>query len=85
LRPDLKELPVGKYEIEGEQIFAMVSRVCGRRKESALLETHDKYIDIQLVISGTDVMGWKPRAASAGQDYCLGSICRQRAKHRTIR
>lgn len=62
-RADLKELPVGSDEIDGERIFAMVARDPGRNKEDALLETHQKYIDIQLVLAGTDDMGWKPRAA----------------------
>ncbi|MCE5212674.1 MAG: YhcH/YjgK/YiaL family protein, partial [Deltaproteobacteria bacterium] len=38
----------------------------GRRKEDALLETHEKYIDIQLILAGTDEMGWKP-----------GSLCKK--------
>jgi biofilm protein TabA len=62
LRPDLKELPVGKYEIDGDRVYAMVSKDPGRKKENALLETHEKYIDIQLVLAGTDDMGWKPRS-----------------------
>lgn len=62
LQPDLKELPVGKYEIDGERVYAIVSQSPGRRKEDARLETHEKYIDIQLVLAGTDDMGWKPRS-----------------------
>ncbi len=62
LRPDLKDLPVDKYEIDGERVYAMVSRSPGRKKEDALLETHEKYIDIQLVLEGTDDMGWKPKS-----------------------
>jgi len=62
LRPDLKKLPVGKYKIDGERIYAIVSKEHGRRKEDAFLETHDKYIDIQMVLAGTDKMGWKPKA-----------------------
>jgi YhcH/YjgK/YiaL family protein len=62
LRPDLKDLPVGKYEIDADRIYAMVSKEPGRRKEDALLETHERYIDIQLIMAGTDDMGWKPRS-----------------------
>lgn len=69
LRPDLKELSVGKYEIDGDRVYAMVSKEPGRRKEDAQLETHRKYIDIQLVLAGTDTMGWRP-----------GSSCNQLAK-----
>jgi YhcH/YjgK/YiaL family protein len=65
-RPDLQELPVGKYEIDDERIYAMVAKEPGRRKEDALLETHEKYIDIQFILAGTDTMGWKPK-----------SLCRQ--------
>lgn len=59
LRPDLNELPVGKYEIDGDLVYAMVAKDFGRKKEDALLEIHEKYIDIQLVLAGTDEMGWK--------------------------
>jgi biofilm protein TabA len=62
LRPDLKELPAGKYEIDTDRVHAMVSKEHGRRKEDALLETHEKYIDIQLILAGTDEMGWKPKS-----------------------
>jgi biofilm protein TabA len=68
LRQDLKELPVGKYEIDGESVYAIMSKEPGRKKEDALLETHEKYIDIQLVMEGTDDMGWKPK-----------SLCKQQA------
>ncbi len=61
LRPDLKELPVGKYEIDGERVYATVSKEAGQKREDALLETHEKYIDIQLILAGTDDIGWKPK------------------------
>ena len=61
-RPDLKELPVGTYKIDGERVYAMVAKDPGGKKEDSLLETHEKYIDIQLVLAGTDTMGWKPKS-----------------------
>lgn len=62
LRPDLAELPVATYEIDGDRVYAMVSKEPGRQKKDALLETHEQYIDIQLVLAGTDDMGWKPKS-----------------------
>jgi YhcH/YjgK/YiaL family protein len=36
--------------------------------ESAVkFECHDKHIDIQLCISGTEMLGWKPREACTSQ------------------
>ena len=63
MRSGLKELPVGKYEIDRERVYATVARDPGRKKEDALLETHKKYIDIQLILAGTDTMGWKPKSS----------------------
>lgn len=61
-RPDLPELPVNTYEIDGERVYAMVAKETGRKKEDALLETHERYIDIQLVLAGTDTMGWRAKS-----------------------
>ncbi len=66
VRPDLRELLVGRFEIAGDRVYAMISKGPGRRREGALLESHEKYIDIQLVLAGTDRMGWKPKS-SCGQ------------------
>ena len=41
----------------------MVSKDYRRNKENALLEIHEKYINIQLVLEGTDNMGWKPKTS----------------------
>jgi len=63
LRPDLKELPVGAYALDGERIYAMISKDTGQKKEDALLEAHEKYIDIQLILAGADDIGWKPKSS----------------------
>ena len=60
MRPDLKELPVGEYEIDGDRIYAIISKENGQKKEDGKLEIHRKYTDIQVVLSGIDEMGWKP-------------------------
>ncbi len=62
LQPELNQLPVGEYAIDGERVYAMVSKDLGQKKEDALLETHEKYIDIQLILDGTDDIGWKPKS-----------------------
>ena len=61
-RADLKELPVATYEIDGERVYAMIAKDPGRKREDALLETHEKYIDIQLILAGTDTMGWSHKS-----------------------
>jgi YhcH/YjgK/YiaL family protein len=56
----LKALAPGRYPIDGENLIAIVEAVAGRSRDAAKLECHRKYIDIQLVLDGTDEMGWKP-------------------------
>ncbi|MFH1007078.1 MAG: YhcH/YjgK/YiaL family protein [Candidatus Latescibacterota bacterium] len=63
MRPDLEELEPGRYEIDGTRVYALVMIQNGRRREDALLETHDRYLDIQLILAGTDEMGWKPKSS----------------------
>lgn len=59
---DLRALPAGQHVIDGERLFAIVEACPGRTRADAKLECHRRYIDIQLVIEGTDEMGWRPLA-----------------------
>jgi YhcH/YjgK/YiaL family protein len=59
---DLHALTVGIHTIIENQLFVIVEEAQGRSREEAKLECHRKYIDIQLVLEGTDEMGWKPLA-----------------------
>lgn len=57
---DCARLPAGRHEIDGERLFVMINRGPGRGHRGAKMESHQKYIDIQYAISGTDEIGWKP-------------------------
>jgi len=57
---DFSLLEEGKTLIEGDDAFFMVSTIEGKERENAALETHRKYIDIQLPVSAFEVFGWKP-------------------------
>ncbi len=59
---DFSALLPGRHSIVGDDLFAIVEQTSGRRRETAKLECHRRYIDIQLVLSGVDEMGWKALA-----------------------
>jgi biofilm protein TabA len=59
---NLADLPVGRYEVDGDRLFCTVSRDSGKTRAEAKLEAHRKYIDIQYIIAGDEEMGWKPSA-----------------------
>jgi len=62
LRSDLSELASGRHEIDGVDLFAIVDRGIGRGKADSPLEYHQRYLDIQYVVSGIDLIGWMPSA-----------------------
>lgn len=57
---DLKELAVGKYEIDGDNVFASVQEYITKTEEEMNWESHEKYIDIQLIVEGQELMGYAP-------------------------
>ena len=50
----------GNHEINGDAVFALVSNTPSRAPESGQFEAHQKYIDIQYVISGEEFIGVAP-------------------------
>lgn len=57
-RTDLATLPVGRYEIDGDNCWAMVQEVELKPLAERLTEAHRKYIDIQAPLSDDEVFGF---------------------------
>ena len=51
--------PDGDYEIDGRNIYAFVSSYETKTDSEVNFEAHRKYIDIQCVISGNEVIGFE--------------------------
>lgn len=60
---DAWTLPVGRNEIDGDELFVNVSELDLKPVEEALSEVHDKYIDVQVVFGGEELFGWSERSA----------------------
>jgi len=58
---DLASLPEGRHVVDGEEVFALVSVSTGRGRSASPLEAHRRYLDIQCVLAGQDVIGYSPR------------------------
>ncbi|MDK2856933.1 MAG: hypothetical protein PWQ29_30 [Verrucomicrobiota bacterium] len=48
------ETECGKYVLEGEELFATIDSYRTKTRDTAKLETHRKYVDIQFLISGEE-------------------------------
>jgi YhcH/YjgK/YiaL family protein len=57
---DLSQMESGTYKIDGDDIFAMLQEYDTKDSNDCKLEGHYKYIDIQYIISGTELMGFAP-------------------------
>ncbi len=58
-RADLVSLPDGRIDLDGDLLYATVMRVPGRAPEEAKLESHRRYIDIQVLLDGVERIGWR--------------------------
>ena len=56
-RPDLMKLPNGRYELDGENVYAMVQEATLKPWGSGRPEVHREYFDIQLPLSGEETIG----------------------------
>lgn len=55
---DLQAMEPGKTELKGSDLVVNVAQTSPKTKEEAKLETHNVFIDIQIPLSGTEVIGY---------------------------
>jgi YhcH/YjgK/YiaL family protein len=58
--PEAAKLPVGRFEIDGDRLFALVQEYPTKLEKDCFWEAHRKFIDIQFVASGTEEIGYAP-------------------------
>lgn len=49
-----EDLPVGRYELDGDRVFAMVQAYDTKPSEAGVFEGHENYIDVQFIVSGVE-------------------------------
>ena len=69
---DLNKMASGKYEIEGDDLFVNITTAKSKAPDEAVLETHQKMIDIQVPLSGDETFGYTPAGLlpDAGLQAC---------------
>ncbi len=64
------DLPAGKYEIDGKELWASVQEYTSKLYEDAKAEAHKNYIDIQFIVSGVEVIeGFDIAKATPKSEY----------------
>ena len=67
---DLVNLKAGRYAIDGENVFALVTEGATKELDKTRWEAHKNYNDIHFVITGKETMGLTPVAGAViAQEY----------------
>jgi biofilm protein TabA len=81
--PGVHQLPDGRVEIDGDRVFALVQRYETLMTDAPKFEFHRKYIDVQFIVSGEEIIGWAPAARmtvteayDADKDICFGTVAK---------
>ncbi|WP_080797046.1 YhcH/YjgK/YiaL family protein [Arabiibacter massiliensis] len=73
-RADLASLPLGRVDIDGDEVFANVQEYATVPAGEKLMEAHRRYYDVQFVVSGEEVMEYAPlEGLAAAQPFDEGS------------
>lgn len=74
------ELAEGRVVVDGEKVYVEVQAYDSVERDTERFEGHRKYIDIQFVVSGEEIISWtsmknvtETKAYDAEHDYWLGS------------
>ena len=66
---DLNALEAGKHEIVGKDLFVNIQVAKGKTPDEAVIETHDKMIDIQIPLSAEETFGYTQRDQLPKAEY----------------
>ena len=80
-QPNIAALPDGTIEIDGRRLFAIVQRYETLSTGAPKFEFHRKYIDVQYLVTGEEILGWAPADRmkitdpyNAEKDICFGVV-----------
>ncbi len=54
---DFSQMPDGRIDLDGDTVFALVQRYTTKPKAEGVWEAHRKYIDVQYIANGAEIIG----------------------------
>ncbi len=80
-RLDIRNLADGRVDIDGQHVFALIQRYETVMTDIPKFEYHRKYMDVQYIVSGEEIIGWAPagrmvvtEAYDIERDICFGIV-----------
>ncbi len=68
IKTDLSKLAVGQHPIMGKEIYCIISENSVEGLEIPKLEVHDSYIDIHILLEGSETIGHRDRSRCNGDN-----------------
>ena len=65
----IDKLELGKVVLKEGELFVNFAAARPKTKDDAKIETHNNFIDIQIPLTGTELMGYMPRTDLAEAEY----------------
>ncbi len=66
---DLNQMTTGKHVIDGDELYVNIIEPQPKTREQARLETHNRMVDIQILLSGAEQNLFCPRATLPEAPY----------------
>jgi YhcH/YjgK/YiaL family protein len=60
VKTDFSNIEKGRYNIDGDLIYALVNEYQTKDESKGKLESHKKYLDVQFVAKGSELIGYAP-------------------------
>lgn len=75
-RTDVSKVATGRYDLDGDNVYALVQRYDTKPREKGVWEAHRRYIDVQFVAGGVESMGYAPIGSlTVTQPYAADKDC----------
>jgi biofilm protein TabA len=58
--PAIARKPDGRHPVDGDDLYYIVQHYTTKPIDQCRLESHKRYIDIQALIAGQEILGWSP-------------------------
>lgn len=58
---DIREMELGRYDIDGDNVFILVQEYTSKTTDNCGLEAHNIYADVHYVAEGFEYIGYTPR------------------------
>jgi biofilm protein TabA len=61
-RSAVEKMPDGRHDVDGDRIFLLLSTSASQPEAEKRFESHRTYLDIQVVLKGSELHFWAPAA-----------------------